>query len=133
MAQVAAVYTALPHIRTAESIMKIETETNNVQYLNSAQRNKRVWASIENTAESVIEAGFLEALQRDPNQQRQWGVLIDGHPHQIRLINQVMKKLNVQARIVIDFIHVLEYVWKAAWCFYKKGDHKVEKWVEKKH
>jgi hypothetical protein len=29
-----------------------------------------VWASIENTAEEVIEAGFLEALQRDLGQQR---------------------------------------------------------------
>jgi hypothetical protein len=25
-------------------------------------------------------------------------------------------------RIVCDFIHVLEYLWKAAWCFYEKGD-----------
>jgi len=131
MAQVAAVYTALPHIRTPESIMKIENESSNVQHLNVAERNKRVWASIENSAESVIEAGFLEALQRDPTQQRQWVVLIDGHPHQIRLINRVMKRHNVKATIVMDFIHALEYVWKAAWCFYEKGDDKVEAWVEK--
>lgn len=90
-----------------------------------------MWASVENTAESVIEAGFLEALQRNLTQQRRWVVLIDGHPHQIRLINRVMKKHNAQATIVMDFIHVLEYVWKAAWCFYKKGDDKVEAWVEK--
>jgi hypothetical protein len=131
MAQVAAVYTTKPHIRTAESIMKIEKEDDNVQYLNIAERNKRVWASVENTAESVIEAGFLEALQRDPTQHRQWVVLIDGLPYQIRLINRIMEKLNVKATIVMDFIHVLEYVWKAAWCFYEKSDNKVEKWVEK--
>jgi hypothetical protein len=29
----------------------------------------------------------------------------------------------------MDFIHVLEYFWKAAWCFYDKGDSAVEKWV----
>jgi hypothetical protein len=29
----------------------------------------------------------------------------------------------------MDFIHVLEYLWKAAWCFYDKGDSAVEKWV----
>ena len=131
MAQVAAVYTALPHVRTPESIMKIEKEDNNVQFLKPSERNKRVWASIENTAESVIEAGFLEALQRDPTQQRHWVVLVDGHPHQIRLINRVMKKHNVKATIVMDFIHVLEYVWKAAWCFYQNGDDEVEAWVEK--
>ena len=131
MAQVAAVYTALPHVRTPESIMKIENEEDNVKYLKAVERNKRVWASIENTAEAVIEAGFLEALQRDPTQQRHWIILIDGHPHQIRLINRVMKKYNVKATIVMDFIHVLEYVWKAAWCFYEKGDDRVEAWVEK--
>jgi len=130
MAQVAAVYTALPYVRTPEAIMKIENEERNVQYLKAVERNKRVWASIENTAEEVIEAGFLEALQRDPMQQRKWIVLIDGHPHQLRLINRVMKKHHVKATIVMDFIHVLEYVWKAAWCFYKKGDDKVEAWVE---
>jgi hypothetical protein len=131
MAQVAAVYTALPHIRTPEAIMKSETQASNVHNLNVAERNKRVWASIENTAEEVIEAGFLEALQRDPSQQRQWVVLIDGHPHQIRLINRVMKKHQVKASIIMDFIHVLEYVWKAAWCFYEKGDDNVEEWVAK--
>ncbi len=131
MAQVAAVYTALPHIRTPETIMKSEVQESNVHNLNVAERNKRVWASIENKAEDVIEAAFLEALQRDPKQQRQWVVLIDGHPHQIRLINRVMKKYQVKASIIMDFIHVLEYVWKAAWCFYEKGDDNVEKWVEK--
>ena len=131
MAQVAAIYTALSHIRTPESIMKIENEGSNVEHLKASERNKRVWASVEHSAESVIEAGFLEALQRDPTQQRQWVILIDGQPYQIKLIERAMKKHNVKATIVMDFIHVLEYVWKAAWCFYKKGDDKVEAWVEK--
>jgi len=26
----------------------------------------------------------------------------------------------------MDFIHVLEYLWKAGWCFFKKGDPEVE-------
>ncbi|MCP4989523.1 MAG: hypothetical protein GY928_26760 [Colwellia sp.] len=42
-----------------------------------------------------------------------------------------MKKYQVKASIIIDFPHVLEYVWQAAWCFYEKGDDNVEKWVEK--
>ena len=131
MAQVTAVYTAGPHVRTPESIMKINNEDNNVRTFKIIERNKRVWASVKNTVESVIEDAFLEALQRDPAQQRKWVVLVDGHPHQIKLINRVMKKHNINATIVMDFIHILEYLWKAAWCFYKKGDIKVEKWIEK--
>jgi hypothetical protein len=31
--------------------------------------------------------------------------------------------------IVIDFIHVLEYLWKAAWCFHPPRDPAIEAWV----
>ena len=31
--------------------------------------------------------------------------------------------------IVIDFIHVLEYCWKAAWSFFDKGEPAAEEWV----
>lgn len=130
MAQVAAVYTAQPHVRTAESIMKVQTD-GNVLPFKSPIINKRVWASVERKAELVIKDAFLEALKRDPLQKREWVVLIDGLPHQIKLINKVMKKLDVRATIVMDFIHVLEYLWKAAWCIYDKEDKSVEDWIAK--
>jgi hypothetical protein len=129
MAQVAAVYSVLPHIRTADAIMKHDEENDNVQPFRVPVRNKRVWASVEREAESVIEEAFMEALQRDPEQQRRWVVLIDGLPHQIKLINRVMKRLQVEATVVMDFVHVLEYLWKAAWCFFDKGDPAVEDWI----
>jgi len=131
MAQVAAVYTVQPHIRTAESIMKI-SEDDNVVPFRAPIRNKRVWASVEREAETVIEEAFEEALQRDPKQKREWVILIDDLPHQIRLIKKVMMRLNVKATLVMDFIHVLEYLWKAAWCFFDKGDEAVEKWIAEK-
>ena len=130
MAQVAAVYTVQTHVRTAESIMKLSDD--NVIPFRTPISNKRVWASVERDAESVIEEAFEEALQRDPKQKRQWVILIDGLPHQIKLIKKVMKKLNVNATIVMDFIHVLEYLWKAAWCLFDKGDEAVEKWIAEK-
>jgi hypothetical protein len=77
----------------------------------------------------VIEEAFEEALRRDPEQQRHWVILIDGLPHQIRLINRVMKRLNVKGTMVMDFIHVLEYLWKAPWCFFEHGDEAVEDWI----
>lgn len=30
---------------------------------------------------------------------------------------------------MVDFVHVLEYLWKAAWCFFAEGDRAVEAWV----
>lgn len=130
MAMVAAVYTAVPHRRSAEEIMKGTDD--NVRPFRAPPRNKRVWASVERDAECVIEEAFGEALLRDPRQQRRWVVLIDGLPHQIKLIKRVMKRLKVKATVVMDFIHVLEYLWKAAWCFFDKGDEAVEKWISQR-
>lgn len=130
MAQVAAVYTVLPHVRTPESIMKTEDEHDSkISAMRPSARNKRVWASVERETESVIEEAFEEALRRDPENKRSWVILVDGLPYQLKIINKIMKRLKVKATIVMDFIHVLEYLWKAAWCFFEKGDNAVEEWV----
>ena len=31
--------------------------------------------------------------------------------------------------ILIDFVHVQEYLWKAAWCFHAPRDPAIEAWV----
>jgi hypothetical protein len=56
-------------------------------------------------------------------------VWVDGHPYQLKVIEKIKKKLKVKATVIMDFIHVLEYLWMAAWCFFKKGDSAVEEWV----
>jgi hypothetical protein len=38
----------------------------------------------------------------------------------------------VEPVILVDFIHVLEYLWKAAWCFFKEGHRAAEAWVRDK-
>jgi hypothetical protein len=129
MALVAAVYTVMPHVRTPGSIMKTEDEGDNVRTIRPPIRNKRVWASVERETESVIEEAFEEALRRDPEQKRPWVVLVDGLPYQLKVIEKIKKKLKVKATVIMDFIHVLEYLWMAAWSFFEKGDSAVEEWV----
>jgi hypothetical protein len=130
MAQVATVYTVKAHERTAESIMKCSSsDDNKVSYIRPKARNKRVWASVKRDAITVIEEAFQEALQRDPTQSREWVILVDGHPHQIKQIKKVMKQLKIKAVLIQDFIHVLEYLWKATWCFHAKGSTAAEEWV----
>ena len=92
MAQVAAVYTVLPHIRTAESVINREKEQDNVIHFRPPVRNKRVFASVERTAEQVIEEAFDEALKRDPENKRQWVIVVDGHPHQLSPIEKSWQK-----------------------------------------
>lgn len=132
MAMVAAVYTVRANLRTAESVLNLDKPTNNVVKFRPPLRNKRVWASVEREAEQVITEAFEEALRRDPEQKRQWVVVVDGHLHQLRLIKKVMQKKNAKATIVLDFIHVLEYLWKAAHCLHSKGDDSIESWVEQR-
>lgn len=35
----------------------------------------------------------------------------------------------ITVHIVVDFVHVVEYLWKAAWSFFYTGDPAAETWV----
>jgi hypothetical protein len=91
--------------------------------------NKRVWASVTDSLAAVVEQCFEEALSRDPHLERTWAFLVDGNKDQIRIGLDLTEHYGVDLVILIDFIHVLEYLWKAAWSFHDKGDPKVEEWV----
>ena len=127
MATVATVYRIEPHERSAQAIMGDETTDERPR-----PRNKRVWASVEREMSAVIEEAFQEALQRDPEKKRQWVVLVDGDKQQARLIKAAIKRHNVNTVQVIDFIHVLEYLWKAAYSFHRPGSDEAEEWVSKR-
>ena len=94
--------------------------------------NKRVWADIRQDTKTVIGHVFEEALRRDPEAQRDWVVLVDGGEHQLKTIKTVLKKHSLEATIVLDFVHVLEYVWKAAFCFFVPGSQEAETWVKER-
>ncbi|NIR51597.1 ISKra4 family transposase [candidate division KSB1 bacterium] len=128
MATVASVYDIAPHIRSADSIIGSKEENSQPP----KPVNKRVWASVEKSPREVIEQMFSEARRRDPKQKRQWAVLVDGQPVQLKTLRQVIKKQNIKATIVLDFIHVLEYLWKAAYCFFDESSQEAEDWVKER-
>jgi len=125
MATVAAVYSTPRFERTAEDILGEHQEPP----LRPAIVNKRVWASVRRDARSVIGSAFAEATHRDPQHQREWVVLVDGEEHQLETVKATAKAMGVEVTIVLDFIHVLEYVWKAAFCFFAPGTQASETWV----
>jgi len=55
---------------------------------------------------------------------------VDGNRHQIDCIEAQAEQRKVSVAIVVDLIHVLEYLWGAAWCFFAEGDHAAEEWVK---
>jgi len=125
MATVAAVYSIEPEERSPEQIMGHRTE----QSPRPRASNKRVWASVEKEPDEVIRAAFEEALRRDPTQDRHWVILVDGSEHQLELILSLTEPYAAKVTLVLDFIHVLEYLWKAAYCFHLVGSKEAEQWV----
>jgi len=90
---------------------------------------KWLTGSIATTSQQVIAQVFDQATQRDPTHRRTWIVLVDGARHQLDLIRAEAARRGVKIHILVDFIHVLEYLWKAAWCFYPDADPAAEPWV----
>ncbi len=60
-----------------------------------------------------------------------WVFLIDGQTDLIRQVELQAKKHDVKVMIIQDFIHVVEYLWKAAHALYpeKENAEKREEWV----
>jgi len=127
MCEVAAVYDLTPAPRTIADILPYDQG----QQPGPAPRAAGKWlhASVSDDAAAVIAAGFAEADRRDPNRHRTWVALVDGNAHQIDRIRAEARTRKLTVPIVVDFIHVLEYVWKAAWCFHPEGDPNAEQWV----
>lgn len=126
MATAAAVYSVERHVRSPESIMGLEDKSEEKK--KPKGRNKRVWASVKREATEVTEEVFQEALRRDPTNNRPWIAVVDGQPQQLKNIEAGIKRHQVNVTLVLDFIHVLGYLWEAAHSFGFKDDI-AESWV----
>ena len=129
IAEVGAVYELTPAPRTPDEILAPTTEKKL-----PAPKAKHKWltASVVEDAATVVADIFDEAQRRDPDHQRAWVALVDGNNHQIERIKAEAKKRKAKVTIVIDLVHVLEYLWGAVWCFFKEGDPAAEQWVHEK-
>ena len=118
MATVAAVYTVAPYVRTPEQVGRSLAPLHEPAPARPPVEHKRVWASLVKTPEEVIEAAFQEALRRDPERNKIWVGLVDGNAKQLAVLEALRKKHKVNMTIVMDVIHVAEYLWEASLAFY---------------
>jgi hypothetical protein len=120
MATVAAVFTRQPWIRTpeqvVESLFRVHTKTNNDQSPPPKPENKRVWASLVKGKAAVVDEVVAEVHRRDPDARLTLVALTDGERALQILVSQ---KLNVI--LILDLLHVMEKVWKAAHVFHPEG------------
>jgi hypothetical protein len=126
MAEVVSVFDSVPAVRTADDILPAAEREVRPGPVTSG---KWLAASVEHDAAQVITAMFAEATRRDPEHRRTWICLLDGNAHQIDRVNAEARTRNVTVTIIVDFIHVLEYLWGAAWCLHPRADPAAETWV----
>jgi hypothetical protein len=93
---------------------------------------KCLWDRYEKDAVEVIDNLVVQATKKDPEQMKEWVVLIDGQDYQIAQIKAALKRQQLQATIVLDIVHVIEYLFQCAHQFFEEGTWECEHWVESK-
>ncbi len=131
MAEVGSVHDITPVARTPADILPGPDEADDATP-GPVARGKWLMASVAEDAASVVSRIFDEAERRDPGHRRRWIALVDGNNHQIDRIVAEAKARGVEVAVVVDFVHVLEYLWRAAWSFFDEGDPEAEVWVHQK-
>jgi hypothetical protein len=126
MAEVVAVFDVDPAVRGVADILPAEGYQPRP---GPATSGKWLSASVQREATDMIGMMFDEATRRDPAHERAWFALVDGNLHQIDQITAHARARRVTVTIIIDIVHVLEYLWTAAWCLHPKADPAAEAWV----
>ena len=128
MATVAAVFTRQPWVRTPqqviESLFRSRRHTATDTLPPPRPENKRVCASLVKGKTAVIEEVAEEMRRRDPAGVKTRVAVTDGER---ALQTRVQGKLNVT--LILDLMHVLEKLWKAAYVFHAEGSLQAELWV----
>ncbi len=128
MATVGAVYEQAPNLRVPEQVM-----AGSKQQGERAQiENKRVWAELEWSTREVVELVFEEAKRRDPQGVRQWAMLVDGDPNQMDAVIDQVETYQAEGftiLVIVDLIHVAEYLWKSANTLFGATSEERDGWV----
>jgi hypothetical protein len=131
MAALACVYDAAPAPRRPHDVIAVPGGRNGGREIRRGPHAEAKWltGSVACGAGEVIAAAFGQAGARDPGHARTWVVLVDGDCHQIELAEAEAARRKVAIHLVVDLVHVLEYIWAAAWSFHAKDDPAAEDWV----
>jgi hypothetical protein len=133
MASVAAVYTVAPQVRKPEDVVRTLAPQHEKQQTPPPRpENKRVWASLEKTPEQVIEEAFREGRRRDPEREKTWVALVDGNQPQLKILKRLARRYKTRLTIVLDIMHVADYLWAASLAFHDEASAGRETWVSQR-
>lgn len=133
-------YTVDPKLRTAEELAEQLLDPEAARQRRRKQdppsppppkaQNVRRIASLERSKDEVMAAIEADATRRDPQQQRQLVVLLDGA---LGLWQLVMARFRGwrNATFILDVMHVVGYLWLAANALHGDGSAAAKEWVSK--
>jgi hypothetical protein len=131
MATVAAVFSRAPWVRSPEQVVESLFRTTSAPPAGAPppprSENKRVWASLVKGKAAVIAEAAQEMQRRDPERHKTWVALTDGERALQMLVEQTL-----EVTLILDLLHVLEKLWKAAYVFDAEGSPEAELWVRQR-
>ena len=129
MATVAAVFTRAPWVRTpqqvVENLFPTCRRTPDDAPTPPRPENKRVWASLLKGKTAVIQEVAEEMERRDPSGSSKTRLALTDGERALQI--RVNRKLSVT--LILDLMHVLEKLWKAAYVFHAEGSLDADLWV----
>jgi len=126
MATVGTVYVQPPRVRTPQQVLDslfaastTTTTTDDDAARGPRQRptDKRVWASLLAGKDGFIADVRAEMLRRDPRHRRTWVIVTDGE----RALQRRVAANFQGVTLILDLLHVLEKLWKAAYVFHPEA------------
>jgi len=137
MATVATVFTQQPRPRTPEDVVASLFDPPPLRLVGAPPapspaaarpEHKRVWASVQRSKDDVSADVAAEVERRDPDRVKRRVVVTDGE----RALQNKAAKAIVGCTMVLDLVHAVEYLWKAAYCFHKEGTPEAVAWVRER-
>lgn len=136
MATVASVHTTQPYVRTAEEIVASLMDPDSARLSKSEKaprpEYRRLWASLQKSKDDVIAEVAEEMKRRDPEQHKTAVCVMDGERALKKRALNILKKAFPALIMVLDIIHVLEYLWKAAYAFHPDDREVARLWVRER-
>jgi hypothetical protein len=130
MATVAAVHSQQPIIRTpAEVIDSLFGASSRVARSKRPKpTRKRVWASLTAGKDAFINDVKAEMTRRDPEHEHTWVIVTDGE----RALQRRVISTFTDVTLVLDLLHVLDKLWKAAHALHAEGSPEAEQFVRQR-
>jgi hypothetical protein len=127
MATVAAVHNQAPIMRTPQEVLDSLFCAGERPERQPRPRpsHKRVWASLIQDKDTFINDVKAEMTRRDPRRRRTWVIVTDGE----RALQHRVADSFTDVTLILDLLHALEKLWKAAHALYREGSPDAQAFV----